>query len=223
MSRACSWMRCCRWGRPASLRSSTRTTPRVPSHCPCAACRCVGHAGQGYAFGWDRARCGADGRSQRTGEPHLRFHTMPLPKYTHLEHVRFGRLTAPWWGLSQLAIAWKRVLQYQAEDATVYGEVVSVNRGGLLVDVEGLRGFVPLSHVSSVRVAPPDATRNIHTRREIVPVFATRIHSRGPNARSAPCEFPSRRQGHPWLTARVERVERSPSRTRSRWWARRFP
>jgi len=49
----------------------------------------------------------------------------------------------------QLAIAWKRVLQYQAEDATVYGEVVSVNRGGLLVDVEGLRGFVPLSHVSS--------------------------------------------------------------------------
>lgn len=42
------------------------------------------------------------------------------------------------------------MLQYQAEDATVYGEVVSVNRGGLLVDVEGLHGFVPLSHVSSV-------------------------------------------------------------------------
>jgi hypothetical protein len=55
----------------------------------------------------------------------------------------------------QLAMAWKRVLQYQAEDATVYGEVVSVNRGGLLVDVEGLRGFVPLSHVTSVRL--PDS------------------------------------------------------------------
>lgn len=48
----------------------------------------------------------------------------------------------------QLGIAWQRVVQIQTEDVTVYGEVVSSNRGGLLVEVEGLRGFVPSSHIS---------------------------------------------------------------------------
>lgn len=47
----------------------------------------------------------------------------------------------------QVTLAWQRITQIQAEDVTVYGEVVSSNRGGLLVLVEGLRGFVPSSHL----------------------------------------------------------------------------
>eukprot|EP00899_Mesostigma_viride_P025582 jgi/Mesvir1/6208/Mv00890-RA.1 len=46
-------------------------------------------------------------------------------------------------------IAWQRVKQLQAEDVMVRGEVVSVNRGGVLVMVESLRGFVPASHLNS--------------------------------------------------------------------------
>jgi ribosomal protein S1 len=53
--------------------------------------------------------------------------------------------------VSQVTLAWQRITQIQAEDVTVYGEVVSSNRGGLLVLVEGLRGFVPSSHLGLVR------------------------------------------------------------------------
>jgi small subunit ribosomal protein S1 len=42
------------------------------------------------------------------------------------------------------------VNQLQAEDVTIYGTVVSTNRGGLLVEVEGLRGFVPSSQLNTV-------------------------------------------------------------------------
>lgn len=34
---------------------------------------------------------------------------------------------------------------------TVAGTVVSVNRGGILVEFENLRGFVPSSHLAAVR------------------------------------------------------------------------
>lgn len=44
--------------------------------------------------------------------------------------------------------AWERVSQLQAEDVTVNAEVVSVNRGGCLVVVEGLRAFLPGSHMT---------------------------------------------------------------------------
>lgn len=49
----------------------------------------------------------------------------------------------------QLDLAWERCKQLQAEDAIVKSYVFSANRGGLVVDIEGLRGFVPFSHVSS--------------------------------------------------------------------------
>lgn len=45
--------------------------------------------------------------------------------------------------------AWERVSQLQAEDVTVSSEVVSVNRGGCMVMVEGLRAFLPGSHLST--------------------------------------------------------------------------
>lgn len=45
--------------------------------------------------------------------------------------------------------AWERVGQLQKEDATIYSEVFATNRGGALVRVEGLRGFIPGSHIST--------------------------------------------------------------------------
>ena len=45
--------------------------------------------------------------------------------------------------------AWERVRQLQAEDATVRSVVFATNRGGALVRIEGLRGFIPGSHIST--------------------------------------------------------------------------
>lgn len=45
--------------------------------------------------------------------------------------------------------AWDRVAQLQTEDVTIEAEVISVNRGGCLMLVEGLRAFLPGSHMSS--------------------------------------------------------------------------
>lgn len=49
----------------------------------------------------------------------------------------------------EFALAWERVTQLQAEDVTVFAEVIQVNRGGALVLVEGLRAFLPGSHMST--------------------------------------------------------------------------
>ena len=45
--------------------------------------------------------------------------------------------------------AWERVRQLQGEDATVRSNVFATNRGGALVRIEGLRGFIPGSHISA--------------------------------------------------------------------------
>jgi small subunit ribosomal protein S1 len=45
--------------------------------------------------------------------------------------------------------AWERVRQLQQEDATVRSAVFATNRGGALVRIEGLRGFIPGSHIST--------------------------------------------------------------------------
>ena len=45
--------------------------------------------------------------------------------------------------------AWERVRQLQQEDATVRSNVFATNRGGALVRIEGLRGFIPGSHISA--------------------------------------------------------------------------
>lgn len=44
--------------------------------------------------------------------------------------------------------AWERVSQMQAEDVTIYADVLSINRGGALLVVEGLRAFLPGSHLA---------------------------------------------------------------------------
>lgn len=40
----------------------------------------------------------------------------------------------------------------QEEDTTVAGKVVQVNRGGIMVEVEHLRGFVPMSQIQNTTV-----------------------------------------------------------------------
>ena len=45
--------------------------------------------------------------------------------------------------------AWERVRQLQQEYATVRSNVFATNRGGALVRIEGLRGFIPGSHISA--------------------------------------------------------------------------
>lgn len=45
-------------------------------------------------------------------------------------------------------LAWERVRQLQVEDITLYARVWRIERGGLLVRVEGLHGFVPYHRIS---------------------------------------------------------------------------
>ena len=47
--------------------------------------------------------------------------------------------------------AWKIVAEMLESEDSYEGKVAGFNKGGLLVDVEGLRGFVPASQVSAVR------------------------------------------------------------------------
>jgi small subunit ribosomal protein S1 len=49
----------------------------------------------------------------------------------------------------QYDLAWERCRQLQAEDVVVKGTVVGANKGGVVALVEGLRGFVPFSQISS--------------------------------------------------------------------------
>lgn len=51
---------------------------------------------------------------------------------------------------TQEEVCWKRVKQLHEENCSVMGKVVSINRGGIIVEVESLRGFVPMSHVPNV-------------------------------------------------------------------------
>lgn len=46
-----------------------------------------------------------------------------------------------------MAYNWRELEELKAADATVEGTVASVVKGGILVDVKGVRGFVPSSHL----------------------------------------------------------------------------
>merc|ERR1712194_885980 len=48
----------------------------------------------------------------------------------------------------QYRSAWETILEMQADDAILEAEVVSVNRGGAICLVEGLRAFLPGSHLA---------------------------------------------------------------------------
>jgi len=49
----------------------------------------------------------------------------------------------------QYELAWERCRQLQTEDVIVKAKVIGANKGGLVALVEGLRGFVPFSQISS--------------------------------------------------------------------------
>eukprot|EP00271_Cylindrocystis_brebissonii_P014356 TRINITY_DN35686_c0_g1_i1.p1 TRINITY_DN35686_c0_g1~~TRINITY_DN35686_c0_g1_i1.p1 ORF type:complete len:434 (+),score=103.09 TRINITY_DN35686_c0_g1_i1:135-1436(+) len=49
---------------------------------------------------------------------------------------------------TQYKYAWERARQLQNDDATVFGKVLSTNKGGLLAAVDGLWAFVPMSMVA---------------------------------------------------------------------------
>ncbi|KAF6175479.1 hypothetical protein GIB67_021969 [Kingdonia uniflora] len=53
----------------------------------------------------------------------------------------------------QYDLAWERCRQLQAEDLVVKGKIVGGNKGGAVAIVEGLRGFVPFSQISSKSTA----------------------------------------------------------------------
>ncbi|GMH18247.1 hypothetical protein Nepgr_020088 [Nepenthes gracilis] len=53
----------------------------------------------------------------------------------------------------QYDLAWERCRQLQAEDVVVKGKIVGANKGGVVAVVEGLRGFVPFSQISSKSAA----------------------------------------------------------------------
>ncbi|KAL9254060.1 Small ribosomal subunit protein bS1c-like protein [Drosera capensis] len=55
-------------------------------------------------------------------------------------------------------LAWERCRQLLAEDVTVKGLVVGVNKGGIGATVEGLVGFIPFSQISS----PDEAEQLLH-------------------------------------------------------------
>ncbi|KAI3980788.1 hypothetical protein MKX01_025353 [Papaver californicum] len=53
----------------------------------------------------------------------------------------------------QFDLAWERCRQLQAEDVVLKGKVVGGNKGGVVAIVEGLRGFIPFSQISSKSTA----------------------------------------------------------------------
>ncbi|KAK4425991.1 30S ribosomal protein S1, chloroplastic [Sesamum alatum] len=53
----------------------------------------------------------------------------------------------------QYDLAWERCRQLQAEDVVVKGKIVGANKGGVVAMVEGLRGFVPFSQISTKSTA----------------------------------------------------------------------
>jgi len=52
---------------------------------------------------------------------------------------------------AQEQLSWDAAEKYLADNETVESKIVGFNKGGLIADVEGLRGFVPSSQVSAMR------------------------------------------------------------------------
>ncbi len=47
----------------------------------------------------------------------------------------------------EIKLLWQRLAQMQEDSQTVQARVTGVNKGGVTVDVQGLRGFIPRSHL----------------------------------------------------------------------------
>lgn len=76
---------------------------------------------------------------------------MLLPQHVlMIDYVPLSVMSATWNMCLQEELCWRRMQQLQEENITVMGHVVGINKGGLMVDVFDLRGFMPMSHVPSV-------------------------------------------------------------------------
>lgn len=59
---------------------------------------------------------------------------------------RLGRVTGP------RSIAWNKLIQVKNQGSKVNGTVLEINKGGLLVEVDGIRGFLPGSQISAYKI-----------------------------------------------------------------------
>ncbi|XP_038885297.1 30S ribosomal protein S1, chloroplastic-like [Benincasa hispida] len=75
----------------------------------------------------------------------------------------------------QYELAWERCRQLQAEDVIVKGKVVGANNGGVLVVVEGLKGFVPYSEILMISTAEELINKELPLKFLVVNEEETRI------------------------------------------------
>lgn len=47
---------------------------------------------------------------------------------------------------------WERVKQLQEEDLIIYTNIIGKNNGGLLVNLDGIKGFLPNSHIANLEI-----------------------------------------------------------------------
>jgi small subunit ribosomal protein S1 len=68
---------------------------------------------------------------------------------------RYGKVEEP----SRPVSDWDRAMSLYLQDGIINLKVTGYNRGGLLVEGEGLNGFVPYSHLVKIPVQPPEDSR----------------------------------------------------------------
>lgn len=67
---------------------------------------------------------------------------------------------------AQMTTAWQRIKELKDTDAVLTTIIVNINKGGLIVQVEGVQGFLPLSQLSSEhypKVEGGDTTKIVQT------------------------------------------------------------
>ncbi|KAA0034974.1 30S ribosomal protein S1 [Cucumis melo var. makuwa] len=75
----------------------------------------------------------------------------------------------------QYELAWERCRQLQAADVVVKGKVVSANKGGVLVVVEGLKGFVPFSEILMISTGEELINKELPLKLLVVEEEQTRL------------------------------------------------
>mmetsp|Transcript_22344 Transcript_22344/g.89930 ORF Transcript_22344/g.89930 Transcript_22344/m.89930 type:complete len:165 (-) Transcript_22344:95-589(-) len=50
----------------------------------------------------------------------------------------------------KLITAWKRIQQYSEESVILLAQLLRMNRGGYIVQIDGIKGFIPRSHLTYV-------------------------------------------------------------------------
>lgn len=46
---------------------------------------------------------------------------------------------------------WKKLLEQQQQGAAIETKIINVNKGGVLVDIDGVQGFIPFSKIDKSR------------------------------------------------------------------------